>query len=59
MVASSMSIILNLFYILISEPFRSVEEACDSLELLEYYLDRLFRFTNPKEYARAVELGLR
>ena len=59
MVASSMSIILNLFYILISEPFRSVEETCDSLELLEYYLDRLFRFTNPKEYARAVELGLR
>lgn len=59
MVASLMSIILNLFYILISEPFRSVEETCDSLELLEYYLDRLFRFTNPKEYARAVELGLR
>ena len=59
MVASSMSIILNLFYILISEPFRSVEETCDSLELLSYYLDRLFRFTNPKEYAKAVDMGLR
>lgn len=58
-VTTLMSIILSLFYILISEPFRSVEETCDSLELLEYYLDRLFRFTNPKEYARAVELGLR
>ena len=59
MVASSMSILLSLTYITISEPFRSVEEICDSLELLEYYLDRLFRFTNPKEYAKAVELGMR
>lgn len=50
---------LSLLYIAISEPFRSVEETCDSLELLEYYLDRFFRFTNPKEYAKAVELGLR
>ena len=58
-VTTLMSIILSLFYILISEPFRSVEETCDSLELLEYYLDRLFRFTNPKEYDKAVELGLR
>lgn len=59
MVASSMSILLSLTYITISEPFRSAEETCDSLELLEYYLDRLFRFTNPKEYAKAVELGMR
>ena len=58
-VTTLMSIILSLFYILISEPFRSVEETCDSLELLEYYLDRLFRFTNPKEYAKAVDMGLR
>lgn len=58
-VTTLMSIILSLFYILISEPFRSVEETCDSLELLEYYLDRLFRFTNPKEYVRTVELGMR
>lgn len=58
-VTTLMSILLSLTYILISEPFRSVEETCDSLELLEYYLDRLFRFTNPKEYAKAVELGLR
>lgn len=54
-----MSILLSLSYILISEPFRSVEETFDSSELLGYYLDRLFRFTNPKEYAKAVELGLR
>ena len=54
-----MSILLSLSYIFISEPFRSVEETFDSSELLGYYLDRLFRFTNPKEYAKAVELGLR
>jgi len=54
-----MSVLLSLLYIAISGPFRSVGETCDSLELLEYYLDRLFRFTNPKEYAKAVELGMR
>ena len=58
-VTTLMSMLLSVTYITISEPFRSVEETCDSLELLSYYLDRLFRFTNPKEYARAVELGLR
>lgn len=52
-------VLLSLSYILISEPFRSVEETCDSSELLSYYLDKLFRFTNPKEYSKAVELGLR
>ena len=52
-------VLLSLSYILISEPFRSVEETYDSSELLSYYLDRLFRFTNPKEYAKSVELGLR
>lgn len=52
-------VLLSLSYILISEPFRSVEETCDSSELLSYYLDRLFRFTNPEEYAKAVELGMR
>ena len=59
MVASSMSILLSLTYITISEPFRSADETSDSLELLSYWLDRLFHFTNPKEYAKAVELGLR
>ena len=58
-VTTLMYLLLILTYITISEPFRSVEETCDSLELLEYYLDRLFRFTNPKEYAKAVEMGLR
>lgn len=58
-VTTLMSIILSLFYILISEPSRSVEETCDSLELLSYYLDSNFRFTNSKEYAKAVEMGLR
>lgn len=27
--------------------------------ILSYSLDRLFRFTNSKEYAKAVEMGLR
>jgi hypothetical protein len=58
-VTTIMYILVSLSYIIISEPFRSVEETFDSLELLSYYLDRLFRFTNPKEYAKAVELGLR
>jgi len=59
MVASSMSILLSLTYITISEPFRSADETSDSLELLSYWLDRLFHLTNPKEYAKSVELGLR
>ena len=54
-----MSVMLSLTYIFISEPFNSQEETSDSLELLSYLLDRLFRFTNPKEYAKAVELGMR
>lgn len=54
-----MSILLSFSYITISEPYRSVEETCDSLELLSYLLDRLFRFNNPKEYAKAVEFGMR
>ena len=53
-----MSIMLSLIYIFLSEPYDS-EEASDSLDLLSYLFDRLFRFTNPKEYAKAVELGLR
>lgn len=59
MVATLLYIFLSLSYILLSEPFRSVEETCDSSELLSYYLDRLFHLTNPKEYAKAVELGMR
>lgn len=54
-----MSVMLSLTYIFISEPFNSQEETSDSLDLLSYLFDRLFRFTNPKEYAKAVELGLR
>lgn len=54
-----MSVVLSLTYIFISEPFNSQEETSDSLDLLSYLFDRLFRFTNPKEYAKAVELGLR
>ena len=54
-----MSVTLSLTYIFISEPFNSQEETSDSLDLLSYLFDRLFRFTNPKEYAKAVELGLR
>lgn len=54
-----MSVLLSLTYIFISEPFNSQEETSDSLDLLSYLFDRLFRLTNPKEYAKAVELGLR
>lgn len=54
-----MSVMLSLTYIFLSEPFNSQEETSDSLDLLSYLFDRLFRFTNPKEYAKAVELGLR
>ena len=53
-----MSVMLSLIYIFLSEPYSS-EETSDSLDLLSYLFDRLFRFTNPKEYAKAVELGLR
>ena len=59
MVTTSMSVLLSLTYIVISDPFRSEDETSDSLELLSYWLDRLFQFTNPKEYAKAVELGMR
>ena len=54
-----MSVMLSLIYIFLSEPYSSEEETSDSLDLLSYLFDRLFRFTNPKEYAKAVELGLR
>lgn len=54
-----MSVLLSLIYIFLSEPYSSEEETSDSLDLLSYLFDRLFRFTNPKEYAKAVELGLR
>ena len=53
-----MSVMLSLTYIFVSEPFNSQEETSDSLDLLSYLFDRLFRFTNPKEYAKAVELAL-
>ena len=54
-----MSVMLSLTYIFLSEPFNSQEETSDSLDLLSYLFDRLFRLTHPKEYAKAVELGLR
>lgn len=59
MVASSLSILLSLTYITISEPYISADDTSDSLEYFCYLMDRLFHFTNPKEYAKAVELGLR
>ena len=54
-----MSIMLSLTYIFLSEPFNSQEETSDSLDLLSYLFDRLFRITNPKEYSKAVELGMK
>lgn len=53
-----MSVMLSLIYIFLSEPY-STKETSDSLDLLSYLFDRLFQTTNPKEYAKAVELGLR
>lgn len=59
MVVTSMSVLLSLTYIAISEPFRSADETSNSLELLSYLFDRLFQTTNPREYEKAVELGMR
>jgi len=59
MVITSMSVLLSLTYIAISEPFRSADETSNSLELLSYLFDRLFHTTNPREYEKAVELGMK
>lgn len=58
-VATVMSLLLKFTYIVISEPYISSEETSDSQELMSYWFDRLFQFTNPKEYAKAIELGMR
>ena len=54
-----MSIMLNLTYIFVSEPFRSPDETNNSVDLLSYLFDRLFQTTNPREYEKAVELGMK
>ena len=54
-----MSVMLGLTYIFLSEPFNSQEKTSDSLDLLSYLFDRLFQITNPKEYAKALELGMK
>lgn len=54
-----MSTLLSLTYILISKPFESPDETKNALDLLGYFFDRLFQVTNPKEYEKAVELGMR
>lgn len=59
MVVTSMSVLLSLTYIVISEPFRDADETSNSLELLSYLFDRLFHTTNPREYEKAVELGMK
>lgn len=59
MVVTSMSVLLSLTYIAISEPFRDMDETSNSLELLSYLFDRLFQTTNPREYEKAVELGMK
>ena len=59
MVVTSMSVLLSLTYIAISEPFRDADETSNSLELLSYLFDRLFQTTNPREYEKAVELGMK
>ena len=53
-----MSLLMKLSYILISEPYR-VEYTEDTIHFICYLMDRLFHLTNPKEYAKAVELGMR
>ena len=54
-----MSILLNLTYIFVSEPFRSLDETNNSVDLLSYLFDRLFHTTNPREYEKAIELGMK
>lgn len=54
-----MSILLNLTYIFVSEPFRSPDETNDSVDLLSYLFDRLFHTTNPREYEKAIEVGMK
>lgn len=54
-----MSILLNLTYIFVSEPFRSPEETNNSVDLLSYLFDRLFHTTNPREYEKAIEMGMK
>lgn len=58
-VVNLMFLLLDVIYILFSEPYRSLGEAANALEALSYVFDRLFQFTNPKEYAKAVELGMK
>lgn len=53
MVTTSMSVLLSLTYIFISEPFRDADETSNSLELLSYLFDRLFHTTNPREYEKS------
>ena len=53
-----MSLLMKLSYILISEPYKE-EHTEDALQYFCYLMDRLFHLTNPKEYAKAVELGMR
>lgn len=52
-----MSLLMKLSYILISEPYK-VEYTEDTIQFICYLMDRLFHLTNPKEYAKAVELGM-
>lgn len=54
-----MSILLNLTYIFVSEPFKSLDETNNSVDLLSYLFDRLFHTTNPREYEKAIELGMK
>ena len=57
-VVTIMSLLMKLTYILISEPYKAGYTE-DTLQYFCYLMDRLFHFTNPKEYAKAVELGMR
>lgn len=57
-VVTIMSLLMKLSYILISEPYK-VEYTENVIQYICYLMDRLFHFTNPKEYAKAVELGMR
>lgn len=57
-IVTLMSLLMKLSYILISEPYK-VEYTEDTIQYICYLMDRLFHFTNPKEYAKAVELGMR
>ena len=53
---NSLNTLFYLSYILLAVPYRSIDKVDDSASLVSYYIDRLFKYFNPKEYNRVMEL---